>query len=116
MTATQISAYFNAGYEAEKKFFLEKINVCTGVVGESLLYTRARQACNVCTAHKKARSTLIEQAHILRDCVFAVRGIVKLALIELQRKIELAKFQAAVSTVPTEKYCLRNLFTEHDDY
>ena len=86
------------------------MNVCTGVVGESILDTRAKKTGH--GQHTKVRATLLEQAQMLRDCVFAVRDIGKPAQIELHRKIELAKFQVAVSTEPTENtvfvICLRS--------
>ena len=85
-----MTVYDGAGEAADKKFFLEKINVCTGVIGESILDTQAKKARHV--EHTKVRTTLLQQALMLRDCVFAVRDIVKPEQIELQRKIELAKF------------------------
>ena len=60
VTAAQFSAYFNAGDEAEKKMFLEKINVCTGVVGESVIDTQAKKARHA--QHTKVRTTLLQQA------------------------------------------------------
>ena len=51
-----------------------------------------------------------------RDCVFELRDIAKPAQIELQRKIELAKFLVAVSTEPTENTIFVIFFTEYDGY
>ena len=111
MTDALFEAYFDEANPAGKKISLEKINVCTSVVGESILDTQSKKAWH--RQHTKVRATLLEQAQMLRDCVFAVRDIGKPAQIELQRKIELAKFQVAVSTEPTENtvfvICLRSI-------
>ena len=56
------------------------------------------------------RLTLIEQARMLRECMAAVKAKVTQSQIEVQRQVELAKFQLEVATEPTEKYYLSNLF------
>ena len=37
------------------------------------------------------------------------------SVIEVQRKVELAKIHILVATEPTEKYYLINLFTDYED-
>ena len=96
-----------------RKEFLKSLNQCTGIVGESILDSTAKKVWFV--QHTAVCVTLIEQARMLRECMAAVRAKVTRKVIEVQRKVELAKFQLLVATEPTEKYYLSNLFTEYDD-
>ena len=76
MTDEAFDAYFNAINNAViKKDLLEKINQCTGVVGESILYSTVKKAWYV--EHTKDRPSLLEQARMLHECVRAVKNIVK---------------------------------------
>ena len=95
MTDADYDAYFNAiNNPTVKKVLLDKINHCTGVVGESILDSTAKKAWH--GEHTKDRPSLLEQARMLRECVLVVKNIVKPTQIEAQRKVELAKFQLAV--------------------
>ena len=74
VTAAQLSAYFNAGDEAEKKIFLEKINVCIGVVGESILYTQAKKACTCSMQYYKGtHDSFTASIDVARMCTYSAR-------------------------------------------
>ena len=114
MTNAQFTDYFNAGDDDQKWAFIEKINQCTGFVGDSITDSSAKKAFHV--QHIAERNTLLQQAKMLRECVNALKSIVTPAQTEVMRKVEMSKFQYMVSTEPTEPYYLNNLFTEYDDY
>ena len=74
MTNTPFNEYFNAGQLEQKIAFIEKINQCTGYVGDSISDSSAKKAFYV--QHISERTTLLQQAKMLRDCVNAVKVIV----------------------------------------
>ena len=73
MTDAYFTAIVNGGDAAAKKFFIGKINHCIGVVGESIVNSTAKKAGHV--EHIRTRAALLEQAKMLRDCVFAVKTL-----------------------------------------
>ena len=106
MTNTQFTEYFNGGDAAQKIAFIEKTNQCTGFVGDSITDSSAKKAFYV--QYIAERTSLLQQAKMLRDCVNAVKAIVTPAQIEVMRKVEMSKFQYLVSTEPTEKYLVKH--------
>ena len=114
MTDIEFDTYFAGINHANiRKEFLKCLNQCTGIVGESILDSTAKKAWFV--QHTALRLALIEQARMLSECMAAVNAKVTQNQIEVQRKVELAKFQLLLTTEPTEKYYLNNLFTKYDD-
>ena len=76
ITDAAFDAYFNAiNNPTVKQDLLDKINQCTGLVGESILDSTAKKAWH--GKHTKDRPSLLEQARMLRKCVLAVKNIVK---------------------------------------
>ena len=90
MTNAQFTAYFNAGDPEDKRVFIEKINQCTGFVGDSILDATAKKAWYV--QHIAGCSFLLELAKMLGECVNAVKAIVTPAQDEVMRKVGLANF------------------------
>ena len=85
-----VGTYFNGGDAVQKLSFIEKINQCTGFVGDSIIDSTAKKAWYV--QHIAERTSLLEQAKMLRGCVNAVKAIVTPAQVEVMRKVEMAKF------------------------
>ena len=104
MANAQFNAWFNAGDAEQKTLFLGKINQCTGAIGESIIDSTAKKAWYV--QHIAERPSLIGQARMLREWVTVVKTIVTPTQIEVQRKLDLAKFQMAFETEPTENIIL----------
>ena len=105
MIDAEFDAYFAGINHANiRKKFLKSFNQCTGIVGESILDSTAKKAWFV--QHTAVRLTLIEQARMLRECMTAVKAKATQSQIEVQRQVELAKFQLLVATELTEKYHL----------
>ena len=101
----EFDAYFNViNHASIRKEFLKSLNQCTVIVGESILDSTAKKAWFV--KHTAVRLALIEQARMLRECTAAVKAKVTQSQIEVQRQVELAKFQLLVATELTEKYHL----------